>query len=1142
MNHFKTIQHKLEQFIRRYYTNALLKGSILFFAIGLLYLLFTLVIEYILWLSPTARTFLFWVFIGVEVGLFGRFILWPLSKLFKLQKGINYDEASKIIGRHFPEVNDKLLNVLQLQRSPEQSELLLASIEQKSAELQPIPFKSAVNFRKNISYLKYAAIPIAIIGLTVVTGHFNWFSDSYERVVNYKTAYEPPAPFQFFVVNENLQALEHKDFKLLVKTTGSLIPENAQIHYAGETYFLRQTAPGTFEYVFPQVKEDLRFTLSANEVVSKPYQLNLMLVPTLVNFEMVLDYPSYTNRMDEVLKSTGNTTIPEGTNITWKIKTRSTDHVVMYADDTLSFEKKSAGEFETSKRVFSRLDYSIATSNKGLKDYENLGYSIQVVKDGYPELNIKVERDTIDQQSLYFYGQASDDYGLSKLQLVYYDIENEADKRTETIPINTSNFTEFISAFPNTLNLDEGVNYELYFQVFDNDAIHKYKSVKSTVFSYRKLTQDEQERKQLQEQSETIKNLDNSFEKLKLQDKQLEELSKTQKEKEQLNFSDRKKLENFIKRQQQQEEMMQNFNQRLKENLEDFQKENNEKDPFKDALKERLKDNETQLKKDEQLLKELEKLQDKIQKEELSEKLEQLAKQNKNKQKSLQQLLELTKRYYVAKKAEKLQQELEKLAKAQEQLSKEDSKTNTKEKQDNLNEQFKEFQQEMEELQKENKALKKPMDVPQEPAAEKEIKQDQQEASDQLEKKKDSEQKKDQQDANQKQEAARQKQRDASKKMKEMSAKLSQSMMGGGQEQLQEDATMLRQILDNLVLFSFDQEDLMNQFKGIQINHNQYGKFLRKQSSLREHFEHIDDSLFALSLRQPKLAEQVNGKITEVFFNIDKSMSQLSENLLFPGVATQQYTITATNDLSSFLSDLLDTMESQMNASQGKGSGEGQGKQGGGGGMQLPDIIMSQDELSKQMEQGLKKSESGKTEGGEEGEDGEGNKGKEGNGESGQGGADGKSGEGKEDGEGSSENLNGELYRIYQEQQKLRQALGNKLQELGKNAQGTKLLKQMEQVESDLINKGFTNQTLQRMMNLQHQLLKLENATFLQGEEEKRESNTNQKLFDNSTNNQIPTAKEYFNTIEILNRQALPLQQLYKKKVQDYFKKENDQL
>lgn len=1139
MNSFKTIQAKLEQFIRRYYTNDLLKGAILFFAIGLLYLLLTLFIEYLFWLGPTARAILFWVFVTVEVGLFVRFIVWPITKLFKLQKGIDYEEASKIIGKHFPQVSDKLLNVLQLQRNAEQSELLLASIEQKSAELDPVPFKMAVNFNKNVTYLKYAVIPILILVLTFITGHFNWFSDSYERVVNYKTAYEPPAPFQFFVVNDGLQAIENKDFKLMVKTVGSVVPENAQIHYAGETYFLRQTNPGTFEYVFAQPKDDVSFTLSANKVISKNYQLNVVNVPTLVNFEMVLDYPVYLNRADEVLKSTGNTTIPEGTNITWKIKTRSTDEVAMYSADTASFELTSNGNFEMSKRLYSKFDYNISTSNQALKDHENLAYSIQVIKDVYPELNIKVERDSIDNQSLYFYGQASDDYGLSKLQLVYYPSDNESDKHIVPLSMPQTNFEEFVSAFPNNLKLIDGVTYDLYFQVFDNDPIHNFKSVKSTVFTYRKLTKEEEERKQLREQNETIKNLDNSFERIKLQEKQLEELSRTQKEKEQLSFNDKKKLDNFIKRQKQQEEMMQNFNRQLKENLEDFQKDNPENDPFKEDLKERLKDNEEQLQKDEKLLKELEALQDKIQKEELTEKLDQLAKQNKNKKKSLQQLLELTKRYYVAKKSEKLQRELEQLADEQEKLSKENQENNTKEKQEKLNEDFENFQKELEELQKENHALKKPLEVPQDKEAEREIKKEQKEASDDLEKKEDAERRNDSNNAKQKQNDAQKKQKDASKKMKQMSAKMSDAMMSGGQEQMQEDAAMLRQILKNLLLFSFDQEDLMDKFKSIQINHNQYGTFLRKQSSLREHFEHIDDSLFALSLRQPKLSEHVNSKITDVFYNIDKSMDELSENLLYQGVGTQQYTMTATNELANFLSDILDNMEADMNPGQGEGSGKGQGQGGGSGGMQLPDIIMSQEELNKQMEEGVKNSESGKE------KDGGGQQ--EGDGESGEkkGNEPGEEGDGvhsKEGDEGSSESMNGELYRIYQQQQQLRQALQDKIGQLSNSQQGQQLLKQMENIESDLINKGFTNQTLQRMMNLQHQLLKLENATFLQGEEHKREANTNKKQFDNSSNDQIPTAKEYFNTTEILNRQALPLQQIYKKKVQEYFKKEDDQL
>jgi len=271
------------------------------------------------------------------------------------------------------------------------------------------------------------------------------------------------------------------------------------------------------------------------------------------------------------------------------------------------------------------------------------------------------------------------------------------------------------------------------------------------------------------------------------------------------------------------------------------------------------------------------------------------------------------------------------------------------------------------------------------------------------------------------------------------------------------------------------------------------------------------------------ISERINKEITEVFFNIDKSLEQLAENRLYQGVAAQQYTVTSANTLASFLSDVLDNMENQMNPSPG---------QGGGGDMQLPDIIMSQEELNKEMEEGMKKSEEGKKSEGEKGKEGE----KEGDQE-------GKEGQQQgENGEGNSEDMNGELFRIYQQQQQLRQALQDRLAKEGKEGVGGNLLKQMEQIEEDLLNKGFTNRTLEKMMNLQHQLLKLENATFQQGQDDKRKSETNQKQFKNSTLNQINNAKQYFNTTEILNRQTLPLQQEYKKKVQDYFKKKNDQL
>ena len=180
--------------------------------LGLLYFIFTLLIEYFLWLSIQGRTLLFWLFVLVESYLLIRYIAFPVFKLFKLQKGINYEQAAHIIGQHFSEVQDKLLNFLQLTHQNQTSELLLASIEQKAAALQPIPFSNAVNFTNNKKFLPYTFAPIVVLLFFFITGNSEIITNSFTRVVHYKTAYTLPAPFEFVVLNNTLIAQQHSDF------------------------------------------------------------------------------------------------------------------------------------------------------------------------------------------------------------------------------------------------------------------------------------------------------------------------------------------------------------------------------------------------------------------------------------------------------------------------------------------------------------------------------------------------------------------------------------------------------------------------------------------------------------------------------------------------------------------------------------------------------------------------------------------------------------------------------------------------------------------------------------------------------------------------------------------------------------------
>ncbi|MEW5676501.1 hypothetical protein ABGT15_09330 [Flavobacterium enshiense] len=1092
------IFQKLEAFIKKYYTNELLKGTILFIGLGLLYFIITLLVEHFLWLQPKGRTLLFWLFISVEVFLLLRFILFPVFKLFKLQKGIDYTEASQIIGSHFSEVSDKLTNFLQLNTQSDPSELLLASIEQKAKNLQPIPFSNAINFKKNIKYLPYAAVPLLLLLVFILSGNSGIITQSFSRVVHYQTRFTPPAPFSFEIVNPHLTSQQGQDFLLRVKTKGKVIPENALIKIGEESYYMENSKPGEFQFLFEKPLKNQSFHFEANTITSKDFELQVVAVPTIVNFEMQLLFPSYLGKRNEVIQGTGNAVVPEGTKVVWKVNALATNAVSYASDKTRANFNRTEQFFTYTKSILQNTDYQIITSNSKVKNYEKLNYQLTTVKDQYPTISVQTAPDSLKLKKQVMLGQVSDDYGLTKLQVVFYPKDKPTEIRRGNLSVKKSAFDQFVYSFPDGLAVPAGVDYDYYFEIFDNDALHNFKSSKSSVFSHRELTTDEQLQQNLQEQNSNINSLEKS---IKNQDKQLSELDKLQKlgkEKTNLDFKDQKKVQDFINRQKLQDEMMKEFSKKLEENLEQFNPE--KKDEFKDELLKRLDKNEKEIEKNEKLLKELEELTKKLKEEELFEKVDKLKQNTKDQTKSLEQLVELTKRFYVEKKAEQIASKLDQLSKKEDKLS--DSKDNNSKEQNEINKEFEKLQEEMKELEKQNEELKSPMDLPTEQKEQEDIKDDLQKASDELQK--------------HNQSKAKPKQKSAAQKMKQMSQKMMQAMEMDGMEQMEEDVKMLRQILDNLLAFSFSQEDLMKNFKSQSSRTLSFNKLLKKQQDLKNQFKHVDDSLFAMSLRNPKISEMITKEVGNVEYNIEKAIDNLADNNIPKGVSHQQYTVTSANKLADFLSDAMNQMQMEMMMPMdGQGMGKGKPKPGQGQGMQLPDIIKKQEGLSKKMKDGMKPGEqSGEGKPGEKGEKGS------------------KQGENGQDGEGDA----GRLLEILKEQQQLRDALQKALEKQGMGGNGQNALQQMKDIEKQLLNKGFKNETLQKMLNLKHELLKLEKAIQQQGEENKRQSQSNKKDFNAQGTPISPALKDYLNSVEILNRQSLPLRPNFNQKVQTYFK------
>ncbi len=1164
MDSYHNILDKLKVFTKRYYTKMLIKGVLLFAVLGLLFFLGLMGVEYFLWLGSGGRLFLFLLFVAIELFLLYRYIAVPLFYLFKVRSGISNKQASLLIGKHFPEVNDKLYNLLDLTEDTNRSELLLASIEQRSQKLDAVPFSQAVDYRENLKYAKYLLVPSMLFGIIWLTGELGSFFGSASRVVNYDLAYEPPAPFRFELLNEELRVLDTESYTINVAAIGKVRPDAVFIVVDGKESLL-QEQKGKYQYTFSPPLKTSRFYFSANGVQSREYDLEVLKTPSIQDFTVRLDFPKYTGRNSEVLKGTGNATFPEGTKATWQIKGNDTETIQLISKDTIVAFKEESSAFNYSMHLYNDFAYELVTSNRNVSEYEKLAYSFKVIKDAYPKIRASQVLDSLNPNIAYYVGEASDDYKLGSIRLVCYPDKDESDKQVLELSKPNTNVDQFYYTFPSGLQLKAGASYSFYFEATDNDAIHRGKRAKTQVFSLALLDQDELRNKELESQQAIIGNIDESLEKFKEQKEALREINKEQKEKQQLNFNDQNEIKDFLKKQQQQESMMQKFSKQLKENLEKSEKD----DKLNKLLQERLERQEKEARKNERLLEELNKIADKINKEELAKKLEELGKKQQNSQRSLEQLLELTKRYYVTEKAAQIAKDLEKLAQEQAGISEKKIQQDlSKEEQEKLNKEFEKVSEALQELKKDNQDLKKPLDLSIDKNKEEGVKRDQQKALEQISKHEED----DASSIQEKEKSAKtasQKQKAASEKMKEMAQGLQQSAGGASGSSVSEDAEMLRQILDNLITFSFKQENLFENLEDAGADMPQFSGVVKEQQELRGLFEHVDDSLFALSLRQAELSEFVNEQITEVYYNIDKSLESLAESQVYQGISYQKYVLNASNSLADFLAKLLDNMNQSMQ--MGQGSGESQE------GFQLPDIIQQQQQLKDKMEgkgqsgkgkpqEGEGKGSKGKGEKGpgeeageggskpgkgekpgegEDAKDGQNGKGKNGQGESGGGkgnggkdgqGADGSGGEG--DG-GPTEAELQEIYDIYKQQQQLRGQLEQQLLDMINNSDrklGEKLLRQMEDFENDLLENGITQRTIAKVNTIQYELLKLENATMKQGKKPERESSTNRKSFSNPITTKPELLKNYRNEVEILNRQALPLRPNFKEKVKNYFK------
>lgn len=1093
---------KLENFIRKYYQNQLLKGAILtvsqvgvaFFALSFF--------EYFGRFGTGTRTVLFYLFgIGCLATLVW-YIIQPILGLINVNRNFGLKQASLLIGSHFPEVKDKLLNTLQLQEEADSQNntLLAASVDQRTAELNPIPFRQAIPFKKNIRYVKYALLPaLALLFiLTVSPG----FKKSSERVVNYNQHFEIEAPFDFVTNLENTQAIQNQNIEIPLELSGDKIPQDAYIHIGNQRYKMKSDRVGQFEYTFTNVQKSEKIYFEAGGFTSKMYELDIALKPSLLGYSATVKYPSYLRMANETVRNIGELNVPEGTTIDWKFNSRNVDQVTIAPDNKKITPED--GKFSFSKRFRKSSLIRVKTNNAQVAAGDSVFYQVNVIPDEFPQIQVEKKKDSLSNKIFYFLGDVSDDHGFSKLQFNYRFTKSklkENQGKNGVLPIkiepsvSSQSFYHYWSL--EALNVQPEDEIEYYFTVWDNDGVNGAKPSKTNKNTY-KAPSLEEIKEQTEEANKEIKNsLAGAQSDAAELEKEIKNIEQMLTEKKNLDWNDKKKIQDLIDKQRELEEKIKNS---IDKNLQKNQQENEfnpaeqqmlEKQKKLEELMEEVLDDETR-----ELMDKIQKLLEENKKDDLQKALNEFKFSEKEMSKEMDRMLELFKELELEKKLNEMINKLNELAKKQKELAdktKEQKGKNEEleKKQEELKKEFDKAKEDMKDIQQKNQDLESPMKLSEQKEKQQSIDQKMDDASQKQQKGKN-------QDASEQMD-------DAAEEMQDMADQLQQEMQDAQEEQQEEDYNNLRQILENLIQLSFDQEDVLNGFKSNKNYSPKYVELRQKQRKIKDETKMVEDSLFALSKRNIEIESFVNDEVARVNDNMDKALHYLGERYTNNAIVHQQYAMTGYNNLALMLAESLKKMQDQMKAKKpSNGScknpgGKGQGKPKNG--KPNPAAIKKmQQELAEQMKQL------------QEGQ---------------------KKGEGKP----SSKDF-AEMAAKQAAIRKKMQELDNALRKEGKGGSLGDLKKtqdMMDDLEEDLYNKRLNSQTFQKLQQIEIKLSEHEKAEKEQEQDDKRTSNEGKDV-----DRPIPPSiqkylEEKRKETELLKQVSPELQPYYQKKVKEYF-------
>ena len=1106
------LNDKIRQFLKKYYLNKLYKGIILFVIILLATFIAFSLFEYFSYSNPVVRSILFYSFIALALGIALAYIILPALKIGGLGKQLTNEEIAGIIGKHFHQIDDKLLNLFELQKQMERGDyvsydLLSAAIDSKIDSFKAYSFVQAIPVQKTKRFALWMLLPIAIF-LLLFSIKKELFTEPTKRIVHYSEVYEKPAPYSFVITNDSLNAFQYEDFTVNVKVEGSEVPDEVYIKYKNRNYKCQKNANSEFSYTFSNLQQNVEFQVNTDEVTSTVYEINVLPKPVMLGFNISLHYPSYLNKPDEELENVSNLTVPEGTVITWNFITRNSENLILIVDENQKVISSDKDNYLVNVTARNSFTYSILNKNKFMTGKDTLTDEVTVIKDMYPDIYVQSQQDSAYHDRVYFKGNIKDDYGFTRLVFVYNKLDKDGKvlSSNNVVPIKIQNnvtIQDFYYYFDQGMfDLNPGEQIDYYFQVFDNDGVNGAKSTKSSVQTYRVRTMEEIENDLEQAEEQTKSDYNDLLKESQQLAKDIEKMQQKMLQEKELSWQDKKNLEKLMKEYQQLKDKI----NELKEKQENHQQvENQYKQIDEDILK---KQEELQKRMDEilsdemkQMMQELQQMMQNMNKDEIQKQMEKMKLSSEDINKSLDQQLQLYKQLEVEKKLNETVDKMRDLAdelrkNAEKTENRQNSKESLQKNQQDLQKKYDELKKDINELKKMNNELEDPTQFKDNQELQKDADQNMQQSQQNL-------------DKNNRSKSA-DNQKKAADDIEQMAEQMEQDFNESELESITEDIATIRQILDNLVKISFDQEEILKKSQKMSSYSSLMSDVIRKQFEVKQTMKHIEDSLDALARRQAAVKPFIQKEVTKIQSNIETAQTELQNRR--PSVASknEQFALTSMNNLALMLMESMSDMQQQQQQSQSKCNKSGNGsckKPGGKGKPNKTSARELQQQLNRQME-AMKKSMEQQAKQGQTGK--------------------------------PQQNMSEQFAKMAAQQEAIRKMLQDYQSDLKQqNGVGDKsldkIIEDMQKTERDLVNRQITQQTINRQKDITTRLLQSERADMEREKDKERKSNEARQIPNMNPPKDWNFDRQQNQQNEMLRSVPANLNYYYKAKANNYF-------